>query len=175
MTQALLFTPTQTQSPWVPGETFTVSAYYTTANGTAFGSGDTVTWQNAVPTSGVTAIQATIVCTQLDSNASPTLVYSFGDTLNGDLTNGASRYILAGKGGSNVSGFNIHTDSNVPPVISAGVQTKGIGFSYTTTENSTGDTNGATDLLLTFTTANATGATAYTVWAYFTYYCGGEA
>jgi hypothetical protein len=175
MTQALFFTPTQPNSPWVPGETFKVSAYYTVTSGTALGSGDTITWQNAVPTSGVTSIEASVVCTQLDSNASPTFTYDFGDTLSGDLTNGLSRYILAGKGGSNVSGAVIATPSNVPPVSSAGVQTKGIGFSYATTENSTGDTNGATDLVFTGTAANATGATTYTVWAYFTYYCGGEA
>lgn len=175
MTQALSFTPTQTQSPWVPGETFTVSAYYTTLSGTALGSGDVITWANAVPTSGVTAIAASVVCTQLDGNASPTFTYDLGDTLSGDLTNGLSRYILAGKGGSNSAGNLVRTDSNVPPVVTSGVQTKGIGFQYTTTENSTGDTNGATDIIFTGISANATGATAYTVWVYFTYYCSGAA
>ncbi len=175
MTQALTFTPTQSNSPWVPGETFTVSAYIRVAGGTALGSGDTITWANAVPTSGVTAVAAAVVCTQLDSNASPSFTYDFGDTLSGDLTNGLSRYILDGKGGSNVAGFNIRTDSNVVPAFTAGVQTKGIGFSYATSENSTGDTNGATDLVFTGTAANATGATTFTIWAYFTYYCGGVA
>ncbi len=175
MTQALSFTPTQPNSPWVPGETFTVSAYIHVAAGTALGSGDTITWANAVPTSGVTSIEAYVVCTQLDSNGTPTFTYNFGDTLSGDLTNGAQRYILAGKGGSNVAGFNIHTDSNVVPAFTAGVQTVGIGFPYATSENSTGDKNGATDLIFTGTAANATGATTFTIWAYFTYYCGGEA
>ncbi len=88
MTQALFFTQTTPQlAPWVPGETFTISAYYEIANSTAFGSGDTITWQNAITPSGITTIQCTVVNTQLDANASPTLNYSFGDTVPNDLTN----------------------------------------------------------------------------------------
>lgn len=178
MTQALFFTSTQPNgvpAPWVPGETFTISAYYEFAAGTAFGSGDTITWTNAITPSGITAIATRVVTTQLDANASPTLVYEFGDNVTGD-TNGPSRYIALGKTGTNVAGAIVGTDSNVTPTFSTGVQTKGIGFTYATDENSvSSESNGYNDLVVTFTSANATGATTGCVWVYFTYYCGGGA
>ncbi len=174
MTLTVTATPTQSQAPWVPGETFTISAYYN-LTGTAFGSGDTITWPSAITPSGITAIAARVVTTQLDSNASPTLVYKFGDNVPADA-NASDRYISGGKSGSNVAGALVGTDSNVAPAFTSGVQTKGIGFNYATDENSTSsESNGFNDLVVTFTSANATGATTGTVWMYFTYYCGGQA
>lgn len=172
---AYIATPLQVTTPWKPGATFTIGAYFELPAATAFASGDTITWQNAVTPSGITAIEVLVYTTQLDSNATPTLVYKFGDTVPND-TNGPARYISGGKTGTNVAGQQVVTYSNVAPAFTAGVQTVGVGFTYGTDENSnSAEANGFNDLVLNFTAGPATGATTGTVWMYFTYYCVGVA
>jgi hypothetical protein len=181
------FTPTQSNSPWVPGDTFTISAFFELTTGLA--NGDTIVWQNAVTPSGIAAIDVRVVTTQLDSNASPTGAFSFGDSDAYSPTDAyaAARYILAGAMGTNQSGKLVVNYSNVAPVNitvtpsyppnspSYVVQANGIGYNYTNSENSpTNEPGGFLDLVYTVTAAPATAASSGTVWAYFTYYCIGN-
>jgi hypothetical protein len=179
------FTPTQYNSPWVPGETFTVSAFFKLSAGLA--SGDTIVWQNAIVPSGISAVEMNVVSTQLDSNASPTGTFSFGDSddYSPVSSSAAARYILAGNMGNNAATPLVVNFSNVAPANqtitpsdgpSYVVQKNGIGYIYTNSENSpTNEPGGALDLVYTVTASPATAAATGTVWAYFTYYCVGNA
>lgn len=164
------FKALQDQSPWVPGMTFTVGGYFKLTG--ALVNADTITFTNAIPSSGVTAISAVVYTTQLDSNATPTGTFSLGDSLADGSA--AARYISGAKMGTNVAGQQIVTFSNVAPTFTGTDQTAGVGYLYTTDENSNA-AQGFLDLKLTVTNAVATAAATGTVWVYFTYYCGGVA
>lgn len=164
------FTALQPVSPWSPGKTFTVGGYFKLTTGLA--NGDTITLANAIPPSGVTAIAAMVYSTQLDSNAAPTGTYSLGDSLADGSA--AARYISGGLMGTNQAGRQIQTFSNVAPAFTGTAQNTGVGYQYTTDENSNVN-QGYLDLKLTVTNALATAAGTGTVWVYFTYWCGGNA
>lgn len=181
------FTPTQSNAPWKPGSTFVLSAYFELS--AALAAGDTIVWSNAITPSGITAVDMRVVSSQLDSNATPTGAFSFGDSDNYSPTDAhaAARYILAGTMGSNMAGRLVVNDSNVAPLNivvtpthpmnapSYSVQAAGIGYNYFTSENSpTNEGGGFLDLVYTVTAAPATAATTGTVWVYFTYYCVGN-
>lgn len=164
-------TPLQSNTPWIPGATFVIGAYFELTAGLA--NGDTITWPNAITPSGITAIEAKVITTQLDSNAAPTGTFELGDS-NGDA-NALGRFITGAKMGSNVAGQQLVTFSNVAPAFAAGVQTKGVGYNYFNDENSaTNEANGFEDIILTVTNGLATAAGAGTVWMYLTYYCVGN-
>ncbi len=164
-------TPLQSNTPWIPGATFVIGAYFELTAGLA--NGDTITWQNAITPSGITAIEVKTITTQLDSNAAPTGTFEFGDS-NGDAS-ALARYISGAKMGSNVAGQQLITFSNVAPAFTAGVQSAGVGYNYFNDENSaTNEANGFEDLILTVTAGPATAAATGTVWMYFTYYCVGN-
>jgi len=165
-------TPLQVQTPWSPGRTYVLGAYFE-LTGTGLASGDTITFQDAITPSGIIAVDAMVRTSQLDSNATPLGKYELGDSA-GD-TNAAGRFITSGSMGSNVSGAIVTTFSNVAPTFTAGVQVNGVGYEYFTDENSvTNEAGGFLDLVLTVTTAPATAATTGTVWMYLTYYCVGN-
>ncbi len=168
---AYTFTPLQVTTPWKPGATFTIGAYFELTLGLALN--DTITFKNAITPSGITAIEVLCYSTQLDSNATPLGAYELGDSL---LDGSApARYIVGGHMGTNVAGAQIVTFSNVSPAFTLGVQTAGVGFNYFQDENSvTVDPNGFSDLVYKVTTAPATAAATGTVWVYLTYYCVGN-
>src|SRR6185437_1640582 len=171
MSNAYNFTALQTQSPYIPGNVITVGGYFALTQ--ALGNGDTITFANAIPPSGVTAIEVLVYHPQLDTNASPTGAYEVGDSLSDG--NAAARYLTGAVMGTNQTGAQIHNFSNVVPTISSGAYTKGVGYTYTSDENtSTNEANGYLDLVLTVTAGPATGAASGTIWIYFTYKCVGN-
>lgn len=164
------FTAIQDKSPWVPGDTYTIGGYFKLTG--ALVNADTITFTNAIPPSGVRAVEVLVYSTQLDSNATPTGTFSLGDSLADGSA--AGRFITSGLMGTNQAGRQIQTFSNVAPAFTAGVQTAGVGYLYTTDENSNAN-GGYLDLKLTVTNAVATAAATGTIWVYFTYYCEGVA
>ncbi len=165
-------TPLQNQTPWYPGRTYVLGAYFE-LTGTALASGDTIVFQDAITPSGIIAIDAMVRTSQLDSNATPLGKFELGDS-NGD-SYAAGRFITGGSMGSNVSGGIVVSFSNVAPTFVSGAQVNGVGYEYFTDENSaTNEAGGYEDLVLTVTTSPATGATTGTVWMYLTYYCVGN-
>lgn len=161
----------QFQSPFIPGEDITVGGYFNLTAGLA--SGDTIVFSQMVPPGGISAVACYAYCSQLDSNAAPLGKYEVGDS--GIDGNGPNRYITGANMGSNVAGALVVTHSNVVPTFAAGVQTKGVGYFYSTDENSpTNDGNGYLDLVVTVTTSPATASASGTVWVYFTYKCVGN-
>lgn len=180
-------TPLQAQTPWLPGATFTVGAYFELTAGLALG--DTIVFQNAITSSGITAIEVLCYSTQLDSNATPLGAFELGDssTLGPDTAYAAARYISAGNMGSNAAGRLVVNYSNVPPLNETYTpsyppgapsyvkQVSGVGYNYFFSENApTNEANGFLDLVYTVTTAPATAASSGCVWIYFTYYCVGS-
>jgi hypothetical protein len=177
-------TPLQAQTPWKPGATFQVGAYFELTAGLALN--DTITFQNAITPSGITAIEAKVYCSQLDSNATPLGKFELGDSkvYGPDASFAPARYITGASMGSNVVGQQLVAHSNVAPSFqtyvlpdfgSTVVQVNGVGYNYFSSENSpTNEPGGFSDLILTVTTAPATAAATGTVWIYLTYYCVGN-
>lgn len=168
---AYFFTPLQVTTPWKPGATFVLGAYFELTTGLALG--DTITFSNAITPSGTTAIELLCYTSQLDSNATPLGAYKVGDSTLSDA-NAPGRFITGGKMGSNVAGAQVVTYSNVAPAFVSGVQTVGVGYNYFNNENTTtNESNGYMDLIFTVTTVPSTAAATGTVWLYYTYYCVG--
>lgn len=167
---AYTFTNLQPTSPYIPGEVIKVGAYFELTTGLA--SGDTITALNLIPPSGVQALELVVVTSQLDSNATPTGAYEVGDSLLDGSA--AARYIALGKMGSNSAGTNVVQYSNVPPVITSGAYTAGVGFFYADDENTSGTNNGYLNMVMTLTASPATAAATGTIWLYFTYICVGN-
>ena len=184
---AYFFTPLQSNAPWMPGADFTLGAYFELTAGLA--AGDTITFQNAITPSGITAIEVLVYSTQLDSNATPTGAFELGDSDTYSLANSyhAARFISGGKMGTGVAGQQVVNYSNVAPLTvnvtppyppsapSFPLQVSGVGYNYFNSENSpTNEANGFLDLVYTVTASPATAASTGTIWLYFTYYCVGN-
>ena len=153
------FTLVPTTPPYIAGHPIRVSAYYTL--GGALGNGDTITATGMIPPGGVQVLDVMVYHPPLDTNASPTGTYKVGDS----LSSGSARYISGAVMGANLaSGVQIRNSSNVAPSATAG-----IGYTYSTNENSSG-----TDIILTVTNALATAATTGTIVLEITYLCVGN-
>jgi hypothetical protein len=160
-------TPIQPQSPWVPGEDMVAAAYYTFSAG--FVLGDTIVFPNMVPPAGVDVTEVLVYHTPLDSNATPTGTYDFGD----NQTDGSqtARFLLnAPMGGA---GTQIKNFSNVTPAFTSGVQTVGIGYHYNNDQQTPGTNAGYWNGVWTVTAAPATAVTSGTIFFYFKYRCSG--
>ena len=167
---AYSYTLLQNSSPWIPGEVITVGAYFNIADTTSSAgvvSGDTITANNIIPEGGVTILSVLVTGAEMDTNASPTGTYKVGDA--DDL----GRFILAAAQGTNVASGQLVQYQNVAPTFSTGVQTKGVGYQYNTTENSNSD-GGFVDLVNSITASPATAATSGVTYLYVTYACTGN-
>lgn len=160
-------------SPWSPGMVYTVGGYFdisTTVSAAGFTNGDTITATGMIPEGGVTVLQTVVLGAPGDSNGSPTGTFSLGDSLAD--SNHAARFILAGLL-SKQDGAQVLQYQNVTPTITSGAYVKGVGYSYTTNENSNGEF-GNVDIVLTATASMATATTSGILYVYVTYLCTGE-
>ena len=165
----------QNLSPWLPGQTVTVGAYFdlsTTVGAAGLGSGDTITCAGMIPTSGICMLQAVVMGAPMDTNGSPSGTFSLGDSLVDG--NAAARYITAGSMGKS-NGNLLLVYQNVTPTITSGVYVKGVGYQYTNDENSTplSAAKGQLNMVYTVTNAPGTAATSGIVYLYITYMCNG--
>lgn len=161
--------PVQPISPWVPGEVMSASAYVLLT--TALASGDTVVIPNFFPPSGIDILAVHVWHKPLDSNATPTGAYSFGD--NQSDGSAAARYLSGAQMGIGVATGQINNFINVAATFTAGVQTAGMGYHYNTDQASAGTNGGFLNGVLTCTANSATAVGATTIWFKIDYRCSG--
>jgi hypothetical protein len=164
------FTNLQAQSPYVPGHTFRVAAYFELTTG--LGSGDTITALNLIPPDGVTILSALVYFPRLDTNGTPTGTFELGD----DQTDGnaADRFIVGASLGGASTTSQVHVYANVPPSFSNGVQLNGVGYFYADNENTPLTNNGYFNMVMTVTAGLATAASSGLVVLEVDYLCVGN-
>lgn len=161
-------------SPWIPGSVITVGAYFNIANtvsAAGFTNGDTVTAVGLIPEGGVTVLQTLVCGSPGDTNGSPTATFNLGDSLSD--TPHAYRYMTNQLFSAPSTLGSMVDYQNTPPTFVSGVQTEGVGYAYTTNENSN-SSGGAINIVLTVTANLATAATTGVVYVYVTYLCTGD-
>lgn len=160
----------QGQSPWIPGTINTVGAYFDlAAGGPGLGNGDTITADQLIPEGGVKVLQVVVMGAPADTNGAPTGTFDLGDNLKD--ADADERFIKAGTL-AETNGGALLQYQNVTPTIANGEYTKGIGYVYSTNQNSNNE-QGNVDVVMTVTAAPATAATSGVIYLYVTYACVG--
>jgi hypothetical protein len=148
-------------SRFFPGEKYSVEFQYTL--GGAFVNGDTITIPaNSLPINGIKIAEVEVLHKPLDTNATPTMTYSVGDS------GLSTRFISAAGAGDTITtvGHQIRNAINIPQGKTAGVVTTGTGYLY--------GAGTSPQLILTVDGVVATGATTGTVRMVVHYYCAEE-